>query len=901
MWRGRRAQEELAQDIRDHLQQEIDDNVALGMPAEEARRQALLTFGNVARVIEDTRAVWSWVWLEQLGQDTRYAFRSLTRSVGLTAAVVITLGLGIGVNTAMFSMLDAVMLTRLPVRDSQEIVALSENAPQAVPDTVGGMGRYLRFSYPRYVRLQSALGAHGSLVAMTVTNIFTVRLAGRAPTSAGVQLVSGNYFAMLGVAAARGRVLTDADAGPASSAVAVVSDAFWKREMGAAEGVVGQMLAVNGVPFTVAGVASAGFTGAWVDDNPDVWVPLTTQSALQYQNNVSSYGPVDASQPFVGQDQIAWLNLIGRISAAERQSAERLLQDADRHGIAEFAIAATSDPRGQAAFLAQTLAIEPLAHGFSRIRARQSGMLRALMGMVALILVLTAANVANLLLVRAGRRGREMAVRVALGASTGRIVRHLLSETLVLAMLGGLAGVLAGGWSRHFLAREIVGTSRLLPDGFSLDRRTLLFACLVSLTTAIVFGLVPAFRAARAGGMAAAGLNGRQALGPAAMRGMRPLVVLQLALSVVIVFAATLLGRSVMNLARVEPGFGVERLVSASFNIRRLGYSPARTDAMLDRLVATADSAPGATSAAVSVCGLLAGCSYTTSVKIKGPDSTVGIYQNWVSPEYFATIGLPLVRGRVFDSGDTEHGPAVAVVTDAMARRYFAGDPVGRHFTERVGSREQETEIVGVVQDLRAVSLRDTPVAMVFYPLSRRGTAAPSALDVRVAGDPDRAIETVRQALKRAEPGLTFNVTSMPLRLAQQVDRDRAVAYLTAGFAGLALLIAAVGLYGVLAHLVAQRHLEIGVRLALGAQRSQVLALIARQGALLAGAGLIIGLVAAPLVTRSLQGMFFEVTMLDPRTFICVAGIMLAVAGVASIVPARRATKVDPMVSLRAD
>jgi predicted permease len=471
-------------------------------------------------------------------------------------------------------------------------------------------------------------------------------------------------------------------------------------------------------------------------------------------------------------------------------------------------------------------------------------------------------------------------------------------------MIGGLLGVLAAGWSRASLAREIVGSSRLLPPGFSLDTRTMIFAAVVSIATAMIFGLVPAVRAARAGRLGAIGLNERHAIGLGSTRGMRPLVVLQLAVSVVIIFAATLLSRTVMNLARVEPGFGVEHLVSASFNPRTRAQTSEELTAVTDRLVGAAAAVPGTTSAAVSVCGLLWGCSYTTNVRIEGVEGSVSVYQNWVGPRYLATIGLPLVRGREFDGHDTEQRAPVAIISDSIARRYFPGqDPLGRRLSGGVGDTDPfDAEIIGVARDLHPVSLREPPVQMVFYPLNRRrADAIPTALDLRVSGDPDQSVAAVRDALRGAEPGLTINVTSMPARLNQQVERERAVAYLTSAFAGLALLLASVGLYGLLSYGVAQRSREIGVRMALGAQGSEVLALVLRQGGVLAIVGLTLGLLSAPLATRSLQGMFFDVTPLDPPTFVGVTVILLAVAAVAAIIPARRATKVDPVVALRCE
>jgi predicted permease len=902
--RRRRDDRDLDDELQQYFETSVDAKIAAGLSEQQAIRAARAELGSCAAIEDDVHDVGWETRMLSIWDDVRYAVRGLRASRGFTLAVVITLGLGIGVNTAMFSMLDAVVLRKLPVPGAHELVALYENAPRVTPDVVSGRGRYTRFSYPRFLRLQQALGTHGSLAAMTAPNLFPARLHNGQRISVSIQLVSGNYFETFRILPARGRMLSPPDVAPGSPPVAVVSESFWKRQMGSGDDAVGQTIEIGGAGAMVVGVAPAVFNGAWMDDTVDVWLPLTLQPAIPYQGNTSSYGPVDPSQPFVEQDRTAWLTLVGRIGRSDRQLARTLLERANRLGITEFAMAVTTNPDERAAYLAQTLAIEPLARGFSRLRARQSSVLLALMGLVALVLLLTSANVATLLLVRGGRRRRETAVRVALGATRARIVRYVLTETLLLAGLGGLAGVLAAGWSRHVLAREIVGTSRLLPAGFSLDVRTLLFGMAASLLTAIVFGLVPAFRAARIGGMAAAGLNERQTSGLAAIKPMQSLVVLQLALSVVVVFSATLLSRSLLHLVRVDPGFAVEHLVSASFfNVRTLGYTGDRVTALADRLVSVADSVPGAASAAVSVCGLLAGCSYTTSVRLEGFDGTVGVYQNWVGPKYFSTVGLPLVRGREFDVRDTEHTAPVIIITESIARRYFQNrDPIGKRVSGLATGLRSAAEIVGVVGDLRPVSLRDAPVAMVFYPLSRRrADAVPTSLDLRVSGDPNQAVRAVREALSSTEPALTFYVTSMPMRMSQLVERDRTVAYLTSAFAGLALVLASVGLYGVLSFFVTQRNHEIGVRMALGAHGSEVLALIFKHGAALVVVGLALGLAAAPLAARSLQGMFFEVTTLDPVTFISVSTLMLVVGALAAILPARRATKVDPMVVLRSE
>lgn len=902
--RRRERERELDDELRQYLAAIIEAKVAAGLDRADADRAARAEMGSTAAIHDYVQDVGWENRIVTVWDDVRYAARGLTASPGFTLAVLVTLGLGIGVNTAMFSMLDAVVFRKLPVPDGDELFALYENAPKAVPDPISGSGRYLRFSYPRYARLQQALGPHGSLAATTGSNQFAARLQSGRRTTINVQLVSGNYFETLRVQPTRGRALTVEDLSDGLPAVGLVSDGFWKREFSGSDSDIGQTLEINGVVVTVVGVAPPEFGGLWLDNGADLWLPVTLQPVIQHRTNTSTYGDVDTTRSFLAQDRIAWLNLFGRTRRGERRLTATLLQNENRLALADFALGAAANASERESMQSQSLALSDLAHGFSRIRANQSSTLLSLTGLLSLILLLTAANVANLMLVRAGRRRRETALRVALGATTGRIVGQVFAEALLLAGFGGLAGVLAAGWSRHLLARQLIGSSSLLPAGFSLDGRTLMFAFAASMITAIVFTVVPALRAAQAGNLVAAGLNQRESAGSVALRGMQPFVVLQLALSVVIVFAATLLSRSLLNLVRVDPGFAAEHLVTASFfNARALAASGTNMAALGDRLVTAVDEVPGAISAAISVCGLLAGCSYTTSVQIDRVDGTVPVYQNWVGPGYFATAGMRLLRGREFDQRDTEHSMPVVVITESIARTYLAGqDPIGLRLRGLAAHQQYDAEIVGVVADLRPVSLREAPVTMVFYPYRwRRADALPTALDVRVSGDPNQSVAGVRDALTRAEPGLTFNVTSMPTRLARQVERDRAVAYLTSAFAALALLLAAIGLYGVLAYLVGQRSREIGVRLALGAQRSDVMALVLEQGAVLTALGLVVGLAAAPLMTRSLKSMFFEVNPLDLRMFVSVSAVMLVVAALAVIIPIRRATRVDPIVALRCD
>jgi predicted permease len=876
----------------------VEEKVQQGMGQADARRAAMLQLGRVESVEERVRDARTGAFLDVLWQDVRYAVRSLRRTPGFAVAAVTTLTLGIGANITIFTLLDAVLFKPLPVPAAHELVALYENAPEGVPDAAGGTGRFFRFSYPRFERLQRALGSHGSLAAVTRSARFVVRLesAGQ-PTPVRGQLVSGSYFETLAIPAARGRVLGSADVRVGQvDAVAVVSDGFWKRSFGGSETAIGQTISVNGLQVTVVGVTPPGFVGIWTDAEADLWLPLTLQAPLRYENSSSSYNSGDRSRPWIGQDFIAWLNLVARVPPSEVPRVKSLLEAANRQALTEFADT-FADGTNRRNMLAHTLALEPFARGFSWLRAQYSDALLALAAMVAVVLLVTCANIANLVLARAAGRAREVGIRLSLGATTGRLIRQCLTESLMLAGVGGLAGLVAGGWASGFLAHQVLGSSRVLPPVFSPDGRLMLFAAAVSVLTAILFGLAPAVRTTRIGRGASLGTNQRTAVGQSTMGGMRSLVAAQLALSVVVVFAAVLLGRTIVNFTRVDPGFDVDRLVSATFSPAASGYSQNAIHALNERLVAAMRELPGVTSAAVSVCGLVDGCFYSSGITIEGVSPGVSLQDNWVGPAYFATVGMPLVSGRGIEPRDQTGNARVAVITESVARRYFAGqDPLGK----RLGFNQLDTEIVGVVRDARAKSLREPATPMVYFPME--DSRVPGNLDVRVAGDADQAVAAVREALRRTEPRLLVDsVTTMRSRLSRDVGRERLVAYLASGFACLALLLASLGLYGVLSYAVARRTQEIGVRMALGARSVEVAGLVLRDALKVVALGIVAGVAAASWATRMLHSLLFDVSASDPATGALVLAVLLAVTLAAAYLPARRAARVDPITALRSE
>jgi predicted permease len=839
--------------------------------------------------------------IDTLWQDLRYAARSLRRTPSFTIAAVVTLGLGIGANTAIFTLLDAVMFKPLNVPSPQDLIALYERPREGDPDATGGTGRYMRFSYPRFERLQVALGDRGSLAAMTRTATFVVRLPGqKQPESVRTQLVSGDYFSTLQVPAVRGRAIGRDDLRlPEGQPVAVIGDRLWKERLGGTD-VLGQTIVVSGVAATIVGIAPPGFIGVWSDARADLWLPLTMQYALAYRNNMSSYGSAELTDPWATQDVISWLNVIGRIPAAEQTQARASFEVANRAGVEDTANA-VDDPKFREEIRGNALVMQPLTQGFSRLRAQLSEAFIALTAMVAIVLLVACANVANLLLARSAARARELAIRIAVGATRARLVQQGLVESALLATVGGATGWVFGQWSSGVLASAFLATSPdRLPEVYSPDLRVLVFTAGVSIATALLCGLLPAARTARSDSQGALVVTSRSTGGPSIMRGMRPLVAAQLALAVVVVFAAALLGRSLVNFTKVDPGYDTDRLVSVSFSPSASGYSAAQIPALGARLVDAVMSTPGFVSAAVSTCGLLENCQYSSSYFIDGDRARdeVDLDENYVGPGYFATAGIPIAAGREFDDRDRDGGALVAIVSESVAKRYYPGlDPIGR----RIGDREFTAEIVGVVGDVRPRELRDAPVPMLYFAI-RQWPSRPNNLAVRVNGDVGAAVASVRTALQRAEPGLVLdNVGTMALQIDRNILRERLVTYLAAAFGVLALLLGCIGLYGVLSYSVARRTQEFGVRLALGARPFDLTRDVLGDASRVALAGTAIGLLAALWVSGLLDALLFEVSTFDPVVAVASATLLLMATLAASYLPARRAARVNPINALKTD
>jgi predicted permease len=841
---------------------------------------------------------------DAIWRDVRHALRSLRRTPGFTAAAILSLTLGIGANVAIVTLLDAVLLKPLPVGTAGALVALYETAAKGSPDTRGDTGQLLVSSYPRFQRLQEALGSRGALAATTRSTRLTVRTPQRPQMeTAQAQLVSGNYFSVLGASIIDGRSLTADDArADRHSAVAIVSAAFANRRLGGVEKAVGQALIVNDLRVSVIGVAAQGFGGAWTDSVADLWLPLSLQQDLRYRTNVSSYANADRDQPWMSQDRIAWLTIIARIPPALLPQARAILQSTNQGGLVDLA-AAFEDEESRQEIRQHRLAVEPLSRGFSGLRERFGDALLALAAMVGIVLLLTCANLTNLLLARANGRWQEIAVRTALGATRWALFRQCLIESLLLAAAGGLAGLMVGQWGSQLLASDVLNTQRdLLPPAFTIDRRMLSFAALATGTAVLLFGVFPAWRATRADARVGLAANVRSgALPVSVLRSMRPLVIAQLTMSFVLVMAAGLFARTLVSFAHVDIGFNPHGVIEVTLDPVLSGYTREQMPALSDRVLAAVRTVPGVVSAAFSFCSLGANCTSSFRIPASGgaPEQRVPVHNSLVGPGYFAMLGARRLSGREFTDRDTASSPRIAVISESLARQFFPGqEAVGK----RVGYQQYDVEIVGVVGDVRGADLRQAPAPVLYVPMAQPPAflVPASNLDIRVSGDAGRAALAIRDAIRRAEPGLFVDrIQALDERLGRAPLRERLVAYLSWAFGALALFLACVGLYGVLSYSVAERTRELGIRTALGARPDVLARMILREAAYIVVPGVVIGGVAARFAGGLVKSLLFGVTAFDPSMYIAVIGVLAAVAVGATFAPARRAARLDPIRALR--
>jgi len=843
-------------------------------------------------------------YMEHLGQDLRSAIRGLGKSKTFTAVAVLSLALGIGANTAMFTLLDQALLRRLPVREPDQIAMLMM-VGQYHGSTWGGS---YAISYPLYEDL-----SENNQVFSGVFGRFPTRVSlgfGGQTERVGVELVSGTYFPVLGVGAALGRTFTpEQDQAPGGHPVVVLSHDFWRSRFAGDRSVVGKTVVVNGHKMTIVGVAAAGFHGVQLDFVPQIFVPMMMKAQM-----TPLWDALD-------DRRTRFVNVFGRlkpgVSLAQAKASLQPYFKSVLEMEVEQAAFSRASVEDREAFGRIVLDVRPGGQGRSYLRGQLETPLLLLMGLTVGVLLIACANVANLLIARAAARSKEIAMRLALGASRSRIVRLLLAESLVLAGLGATAGVALAYGANRILFGVMPPNIAALKLSPAPDPRTLGFTVAVAALTALVFGLVPALQSA--GAQLAPTLKdqaGALAGGARQARFRRALVTVQVALSLLLLVGAGLFVRSLVNLRELGPGFSTESLLAFNVDPSLGSYTVEQSKDFHTRLTEQLRALPGVSAVGLAAIGILQDSSWDTSATIEGhvpaPDENTNPYMNSVSPGYFEALGVPVVAGRDFTLQDTEqikHGkqednwvPRVVIVNQKFASRFFGdANPIGR----RVGFGDDpgtpaDMEIVGVIGDIKYRNVRDEIPIQMFVPYLASTRVGDMTYYLRTSGSPEAAVALARDRLRQLDPNLPLHgVRTMGQRVSDSLLVERLIAGSSTAFGLLATLLASIGLYGLMAYSVTHRTREIGVRLALGALSRDVVWLILREALLLLGVGLAVGLPAALALAHYARGQLFGVHCADPLSLgLAVLGLLVA-ATLAGVLPARRASRLDPTVALR--
>jgi len=835
--------------------------------------------------------------MESLVQDIRYAFRSLRNSPGFTAVAVITLALGIGANSGIFTLVNAVLLKSLPIPDPEQVFFVRQTDRFA---------ENTRFSYPVFQSARALLPKNVSMAAMTWPADFYVRFANATPEMVSGQLVSGNYFETLETYATLGRTLNPDDEQVAGgNAVATISYGCWEHRFGRDPSVIGRKIVVNGMPFEVVGVTAPGFFGARAGTAPDFWLPVTAQSAVHYAQHYSQTEAAQFDKPWVPQPDIRWLQFIvrvkDRLTVPQTMAAlnQVFRQDRDRDA------AGLNDPQERQAFLRARLDLEPGSRGLSTLRRSFSQPLLILMAVVGLVLLIACANLANLLLARAAGREREIAVRLAMGASRARLIRQLLTECIFLSALSAALGIAVAQWCSSILPRWASSGSSPIPLNLAPDGRVLLFSIAVAVLTGILFGLAPALQGSRIDPMHALKATSRGFSGSGGGSGgsfKQSLVAFQVAICVVLLVGAGLFLQTLRNFLTLDPGFDRDHILTVWLDTHMAGYKADQLPSLYKQLIERVEAVPGVSSASLASCGLAVGCADASDIYLPGVPHTNGetdAQERRVSQHFFATAGIPLVAGRDFATTDAERSPAVAIVNQAFVREFLKNkNPIGQYFGYDA-SNDHRFQIVGVVKDARVNDIRESALPMIYHSLAQDVVDVES-LDVHTLGSPSQLIAQIRQAVRNVDPSLPIGgINTLAEQVSNNLAQQRLIARLTTIFGCVALGLACLGLYGVMSYKVARRTSELGIRLALGSSPSGVLRLVMREALAVVSIGIATGLLLSLISTRLTASLLFGLGPRDPVTFATAASTLLTIGLLASYIPARRAAKVDPMVALR--
>jgi predicted permease len=908
-FRRRRWDEERARELEAYLEVETDENMARGMSPEEARYAAHRKLGNTTLIREEIYRMNSLGWLETFWQDLRYGIRTLAKSPGFTAVAVITLTLGIGANTAIFSLIDTVLFRMLPVQNALQLVLLNWTSQDLSRDIVNSISGNMyedcprtcpSFSYPAFEQIRDGNRVFSSVTAMA-TNSSELNVGYKGvPSRADGQLVAGTFFATLGVQPILGRALTPEDDRPGASPAAVISYGYWERRFGRDPAAVDQPIIVNGVPFTIVGVSPPEFYGVQPGRAVEVWLPLHLGPQVEQ----------GWWRDFAAR-KIWWVTIFGRLKPGAREREAK----AELEVIFRQSLSPDVKPTTKAETIPQ-LGLEPASKGLRYLRGEFSKPLFILMTVVGLVLLIACANIANLLLARGASRQREIAVRLALGAGRKRLIRQLLTESVLLAGLGGVLGMILAFWGARLLVAFMSSGRNPVTLTVTPDPRVLGFAVTLSALTAMLLGLSPALRSTHvdltpalkeSAGRSSAAIPGKHGV----RLGLTKLLVVgQVSLSLVLLVAAGLFVRTLLNLENLNAGFDRSNLLLFAVDPTQDGYAGKRLTDFYQELQRRLATLPGVQSVSVSEHTLIGGWRDTNGVTIPGYVPKVGqgkpitVPTNWVGPRFFETMRIPLLLGRTFGEGDREGAPKVAVVNERFVREFLGeGNPIGRRFGFGGWDPRASIEIIGVVGDAKFTDLRSEAPPTIYGPvLENVGFLGfgPMHVELRTAGEPMQMASTVRRITQDLDPNLAlYQVQSQEEQISRSLFQERLFARLTSFFGVLATVLACVGIYGVIAFNASRKTHEIGIRMALGASRGEILAMVLGETLALAAFGIVAGIGIAAAASRLVSTFLYDVKPTDPVTLASAALLMLGMAALAGYLPARRATKVDPIVALR--
>jgi predicted permease len=884
----------LDRELEYHIDRRVSDLVRSGLPEAEARRQATRELGGLSQVQEEVRDVWLSRWLRDFAHDIRYSARSFLRSPSFTATTVLSLALGIGATTAIYSLVDQVLLHALPVRQPERLALIDWKGDPLCC----GMGTYNLMSYPicRDLQLQDRFFEGALCRAATTVNLST----GGEPRPAAAEIVSGSYFPVLGVSAALGRVLGSEDDGtPGANPVVVLSYDFWKTQLASAPDVIGRKVLVNQNPMTVIGVAAPSFRGIDVGEIPSLWIPaaMSAQAIPGFANLLDR--------------RMRWMQVLGRlrpdVTAAQAQTGLQpwfkamLDEDSRRAGFP----AVTAERRQR--YFASTLEVTAAPQGHSLLRRRLAQPLWVLLAATTVLLGLACLNVAGLFLARGSAREREVSTRLALGASRGRIGRQFLADSVLLALTGGTLGVLLAPLAVRALIAFLPRDAAANALHSAVDSRLLLFAFFVSVAAGVLSGFAPALQAGRASFISS--LRERGGTGFGGVRLRKAIVTVQIAFTLILVAGGALFVRTLTELMAKGPGFTTSSLVSFGLDPRRSGYSRKEASQLIRRIYEELRSSPGTQMSAVARMQLLTGGSMMNPMTIQTNERITtdrAVNYNAVSLGFFRTLGIQLIAGRDFDERDSrpvgEAGQRSAIVNESFVKRYMAGrNPLGARIGQGSGpDAKPNIEIVGVVADFSYRGFREDP-EQAYFPIFE-GDDTGGSFYVKVRGTSDAALQSIRTIIHNADPALPITYFRT---LEEQVNRslitERMLAALSGSFGTLALLLSLVGLYGVMSFVVTQRTREIGIRLALGATRGSAIWLVLRDALVMITVGTAIALPCVAALGRLVESQLFGVKPTDPLA-IAAATLLLTAATIgAALVPAYRASTVNPTDALRFD